>query len=84
MCRFILDYLIPILLLRGVMPSTKVLKNDRHARVFVPFINAITVGDVRGYDDQLRVAEKRLMERGTYLIVERARENAVRTLLKKA
>ncbi|KAL8286185.1 hypothetical protein RQP46_004673 [Phenoliferia psychrophenolica] len=81
---FILDYLIPILLLRGVRPSEKVLNQERHGRVFRPFIDAIKSGDVRGYDEQLRVAEKRLMERGTYLIVERAREGAVRTLLKKA
>jgi COP9 signalosome complex subunit 12 len=51
--------------------------------VYTPFIAAYKSGDVGLYDRQLHAAEKRLMERGTYLIVERAREGAVRALLKK-
>lgn len=85
MCRLILDYLIPILLLRGVLPSKKLLKKQsRIAHVYAPFFEAFKSGNVRLYDEQLVLAEKRLMERGTYLIVERAREGAVRALMKAA
>lgn len=52
--------------------------------LYRPFIDAIKLGDVPAYERQLELSEKRLMERGTYLIVERARESAVRGLLKKA
>ncbi|GAA5981097.1 hypothetical protein JCM10908_003985 [Rhodotorula pacifica] len=83
--ELILDYLIPLLLLRGVFPSTKLLsRSSRHMTLYRPFIDAIKTGDVPAYERQLELAEKRLMERGTYLIVERARESAVRGLLKKA
>jgi hypothetical protein len=83
--RLILDYLIPLLLLRGVFPSPKLLsRSSRHMTLYRPFIDAIKLGDVPAYERQLELAEKRLMERGTYLVVERAREAAVRGLLKKA
>lgn len=83
--RLILDYLIPLLLLRGVFPSEKLLsRSARHRTLFRPFIDAIKLGDVAAYDQHIEAAEKRLMERGTYLIVERARESALRGLLKRA
>ncbi|KAJ8297296.1 Protein CSN12 [Rhodotorula toruloides] len=83
--ELILDYLIPLLLLRGVFPSSKLLaKSARHKTLYGPFAQAIKTGNVAAYERQLERAEKRLMERGTYLVVERARENAVRGLLKRA
>lgn len=51
--------------------------------MYAPFMEAYKTGNVALYDRQLQCAEKRLMERGTYLIVERAREGAVRALLKR-
>ncbi|GAA6064667.1 hypothetical protein JCM10212_001783 [Sporobolomyces blumeae] len=82
----ILDYLIPIMLLRGVVPSDKLLRrpSSSHRALYGPFVDAIRTGNVKAYDRQLDRAEKRLMERGTYLVVERAREVCVRGLLKKA
>ncbi|KAI5477030.1 cytoplasmic dynein light intermediate chain 1 [Pseudohyphozyma bogoriensis] len=83
--ELILDYLIPILMLRGVHPTKELLgKSNRLSSVYVPFLTACRTGNVAMYDDQLQKAERRLMERGTYLIVERAREVAVRGLMKKA
>ncbi|BGP52587.1 hypothetical protein JCM8202_004915 [Rhodotorula sphaerocarpa] len=83
--ELILDYLIPLLLVRGVFPSSKLLsRSTRHLTLYRPFIDAIRRGDIGAYDEQLEVAQKRLMERGTFLIVERAREAAVRGLLKRA
>ncbi|GAA5954034.1 hypothetical protein JCM21900_005386 [Sporobolomyces salmonicolor] len=79
------DYLIPLLLLRGVLPSQKLLlRSARHKALYGPFAQAVKDGNVNAYDRQLQTAEKRLMERGTYLVVERAREAAVRGCLKKA
>lgn len=72
------------MLYRGVLPSPKVLRAARHAEVFGPFVEAWETGNIAQYDEQLKAAQKRLMERGTYLLVERAREAAVRALLKRA
>ncbi|GAA5858321.1 hypothetical protein JCM8547_004648 [Rhodosporidiobolus lusitaniae] len=83
----ILDYLIPLLLRRGILPSPRIYKrssNATHESLFKPFAEAIKDGDVAAYDRQLEREEKRLMQRGTYLVVEKARENAVRGCLKKA
>lgn len=81
----ILDYLIPLHLLRGVLPSAFLyLHHPRHRALYEPFANAIKQGDVAAYDRQLERGEKALMARGTYLVVERAREAAVRGGLKKA
>lgn len=82
--RLILDYLLPLLLLRGVFPSQKLLRlSTSHRALYTPFINAIRQGDVKGYDLQLERVEKRLMERGSWLVVERARTACIRGLLKK-
>ncbi|GAA6040960.1 hypothetical protein JCM8097_000512 [Rhodosporidiobolus ruineniae] len=81
----ILDYLIPLLLLRGVRPSPSIYaRSARHRTLYAPFADAIKSGNVAAYDRQLERAEKSLMKRGTYLVVERAREAAVRGCLKKA
>ncbi|GAA6047539.1 hypothetical protein JCM3770_005797 [Rhodotorula araucariae] len=83
--ELILDYLIPLVLLRGVFPSPKLLaRSARHKTLYEPFVRAVRDGDFAAYERQLEHAQKRLMERGTYLVVERAREAAVRGLLKKA
>ncbi|GAA5834958.1 hypothetical protein JCM3766R1_002053 [Sporobolomyces carnicolor] len=80
----ILDYLIPLLLLRGVFPSQKLLRlSTSHRMLYGPFVNAIKNGDVRAYDAQLERVEKRLMGRGSWLVVERARTACIRGLLKK-
>jgi hypothetical protein len=82
--ELILDYLIPCLLLRGVLPSHRMLsKSPRLSELYGPFVKAFRTGDVALFDEQLSKGEKRLMERGTYLVVERAREGAVRGLMKK-
>jgi len=73
------------MLLRGVLPGRALLVIMARIRaVYGPFVDAFRTGDVNLYDRQLKAAEKRLMQRGTYLVVERAREGAVRALLKKA
>ncbi|SCZ90212.1 BZ3500_MvSof-1268-A1-R1_Chr1-3g01842 [Microbotryum saponariae] len=81
----ILSYLIPIMLLRGILPTQRNLKKaGRLETIYRPFIEAYKSGNVQAYDLHLLYTEKRLMERGTYLVVERAREGVVRNLIKKA
>ncbi|SCV68343.1 BQ2448_464 [Microbotryum intermedium] len=83
--RRILSYLIPIMLLRGILPTERNLKKaGRLETIYRPFIEAYKSGNVQAYDRHLLYTEKRLMERGTYLVVERAREGVVRNLIKKA
>ncbi|KAK4057714.1 COP9 signalosome (CSN) subunit [Microbotryomycetes sp. JL221] len=82
--ELILNYLIPVLMSRGVLPCDETLNiSSNLSTIYKPFIKAFKQGNVKLYDEQLQLAEKRLMESGTYLIVERAREGAVRALLKK-
>ncbi|GAA5923564.1 uncharacterized protein JCM15063_003688 [Sporobolomyces koalae] len=80
----ILDYLIPLLLLRGVFPSKQLYQlSPKHSLLYKPFAEAIKSGDITKYDRHLGHVEKSLMDRGSWLIVERAREVCVRGLLKK-
>lgn len=59
-------------------------KFPRLRELYTPFIAAFKTGHVQLYDEALVAGQKRLMERGTYLIVERGREGAVRGLMKRA
>ena len=72
-------------MLRGVLPSQELLVSfPRLKALYTPFVEAFKTGDVALYDEQLAKGEKRLMERGTYLVVEKVREGSVRALMKKA
>ncbi|KAI9594191.1 COP9 signalosome complex subunit 12 [Syncephalis fuscata] len=80
----ILKFLIPIRLLRGILPSRDLLKRySRISLAYTPFIEAIRTGDVKSYDKMLFDREQLLARMGTYLTVERARYIAVRTLFRK-
>ena len=70
--------------MRGILPSKKLLApHDNLKLIYAPFRSAMKSGDVRKFDQTLLWAEKRLLERGTYLAVESAREVCLRRLLKK-
>lgn len=70
--------------MRGILPSREVLDcSARLRQIYEPLTQAIKTGDVRRYDQLLVFAEKRLLERGTYLAVENARVVCLRTLLRK-
>ncbi|RKP24505.1 hypothetical protein SYNPS1DRAFT_7156, partial [Syncephalis pseudoplumigaleata] len=80
----ILKFLIPVRLLRGILPSDALL--TRYARIslaYRPFVEAMRKGDVKQYDELLFDREQLLARMGTYLTLERARYVAVRTLLRK-
>ncbi|KAK9893328.1 hypothetical protein P389DRAFT_22429 [Cystobasidium minutum MCA 4210] len=80
----ILSYLIPVKLLRGVLPSQRLFNNyPQLATLYAPLVHAYRIGDLKGYDDALAGTRAALISRGTFLIVERAREGCLRTLFKQ-
>lgn len=79
-----MNYLIPLRLLRGQLPSTSLLHHYPRLRdLYAPFISALRAGDVKAYDAALEYAEVRLVDMGVWLAVERAREICMRCLFKK-
>jgi len=82
--RRILSYLIPLRLLHGVLPSPKLLSNyQRLSDLYGSFVEAYKNGDLKMYDDTLLDRRGALVRRGTFLVIERAREGCLRTLFKK-
>ncbi|ELU38161.1 COP9 signalosome complex subunit 12 [Rhizoctonia solani AG-1 IA] len=80
--ELILTYLVPLRLCRGILPSnTLFTRFPRLGELYSPFVIAIKNGDLRGYDEALLWAERRLTDMGTYLTVEKAREICVRDWL---
>lgn len=51
--------------------------------LYRPFVEALKDGNVKHFDEALVRGEKRLVENGTYGIVERVRELCLRGLFKK-
>ena len=84
LCRRILSYLIPLRLLRGILPSSTLLDNfPRLASLYRPLVSAYRTGDLKAYDDALLEKRGALVKRGCFLIVERAREGCLRQLFKR-
>lgn len=82
--RLILNYLIPTRFMLGLMPSWSLLtKYPALEYLYGSFASAIRRGDVRLFDRTLSNLQRDLINRGTYLTVERARALAVRMLFKK-
>ena len=70
--------------MRGVLPSPLLLSAfSRLKVVYDPLVAAFRKGDVKKYDEALAWAEKRLLESGTYLAVESAREGCLKILLRR-
>jgi hypothetical protein len=82
--RLILSYLIPLRLMRGVLPNPALLDSFNRLRlVYRDLITAFKLGNLEEFDKELGKHEKNLLESGTYLVVLRAREGCLRTLCKK-
>ncbi|CAG8447358.1 5393_t:CDS:10 [Acaulospora morrowiae] len=82
--ELILRYLIPIWLIRGVLPSREILSRyPRLNKLYKPFVDAIRDGNVKNFDDALAKNEMKLVSQNTFLTVELAREIAMRVLFKK-
>ncbi|PWN35787.1 protein CSN12 [Meira miltonrushii] len=84
--EMILRYLVPCRLLRGIVSNDSFLSTfPKLSTLYGGFIKAIKTGDVRSYDTILEtpVMERGLVQIGTYLAIERAREICLRGLLKR-
>lgn len=83
-CRLILNYLIPVRILRGVLPS-KVLfeKYPLLAKYYQDFTIAIRQGNMFLFDSTFAKLQQPLIARGTWLTIERARSLVIRTLFRK-
>ncbi|KAI8814710.1 hypothetical protein BJ742DRAFT_765927 [Cladochytrium replicatum] len=80
----VLNYLIPIRLLSGILPHTRLLsKYPGLSDLYTPFVRAIREGNVKLFDESFIENERRLIRHGTYLTVERCRAVCVRTLFKR-
>lgn len=88
-CRQILFHLLPLRLLRGLLPSAHLLAEfPLLAQTYGPFIQALRTSDIRAYDNALRVLRAKLLKTGgggggVWTAMERGREVVVRGRLKK-
>jgi len=80
--RLILQYLIPVKLILGTLPSRKLLEKY-DLREFVDVVDAMRHGDARTLDAALSEGESTFIKQGTYLILEKLRMSVYRTLFKK-
>lgn len=79
----ILHYLLPLRLLLGKLPSPRLLALfPSLSQVYTPFLDAIRKADLKGYDEAMARGQKRLVEGGVWLILERGREVVVRGVFK--
>ncbi|SAM83329.1 related to CSN12-COP9 signalosome (CSN) subunit [Ustilago bromivora] len=86
----ILTYLIPIKLVKGSLPYPALLDTKRQPYIarklaaYTPFISALRQGDVKSFDLALKdpIIERWLVNKGTFIAMERARDVTLRTLLK--
>jgi len=80
--RLILQYLIPVKMILGTLPS-KSLLTKYNLREFAEVVEAMRRGDVRRLDAALRQHEATFVKQGTYLLLEKLRMSVYRTLFKK-
>ncbi|KAG6866115.1 hypothetical protein C0991_008423 [Blastosporella zonata] len=80
----ILTYLIALRILKGHLPSAELMQRFKVLNdLYAPFISAIRVGDVAGYDRALEKSERRLVDLNLWLTLEKARELCVRGLFRQ-
>lgn len=82
--RKILHLLLPIHLLRGILPSAKLLTMfPSLAAFYSPFLDAIRTSSLVAYDAALSSRQLQAVEGGVWLALERAREVVLRGVFKK-
>ena len=80
--RRILNYLIPVMLERGRLPTMKLL-TKYGLKEYVPLVSAIQKGDLRLFNDTLLKHQDKFIRRGTYLILEKCKTVCYRNLFKR-
>ncbi|KAI9317537.1 hypothetical protein BX666DRAFT_2018967 [Dichotomocladium elegans] len=79
--ELILQILLPIRLMRGVMPSKSLFAQFPKTRVtYSNIVKSIKKGDIKAFDRSLYSASRVLIRQGTYFAVEKARNIAIRQL----
>ena len=78
----ILNYLIPVKLLRGRLPSVKLLEKYNLVE-YIPLVIAIRRGDLRTFHKTLEENQDEFIRRGTYLLLEKCKTVCYRNLFKR-
>jgi len=80
--RRILEYLIPVKMLRGRLPSLKLL-SKYNLQEFAPLVKGVCNGDIRMFNSALSSRRDLFIQRGTYLLLERCKTVCYRNLLRR-
>lgn len=80
--RKILNYLLPVKLLRGRLPTQKLLQKYSLYE-FLPLVEGIRNGDLRSFNDALLKYQDLFIRRGTYLLLEKCKTVCYRNLFKR-
>lgn len=84
LCRLILQTLLPVRLIRGVLPSKALLNQYPKTRqVYGDIASAMKLGNVKAFNEALVKSEATLIRQGTYFAVEKAQSIAMRQLFRK-
>uniref|UniRef100_A0A6U3NR12 PCI domain-containing protein n=1 Tax=Ditylum brightwellii TaxID=49249 RepID=A0A6U3NR12_9STRA len=78
----ILNYLLPVKLLRGRLP-TQYLLQKYSLHEFIPLVHGIRTGDLRTFNDGLQKYQDLFIRRGTYLLLEKCKTVCYRNLFKR-
>jgi len=78
----ILNYLLPVKLLRGRLPTDKLLQKYSLVE-FKPLVEGIRRGDLRTFNDGLSKHQDLFIRRGTYLLLEKCKTVCYRNLFKR-
>ncbi|CAH0477164.1 unnamed protein product [Peronospora belbahrii] len=80
--RMILQFLVPVKLLLGVMPSPKLL-TDYSLEEYTGLTNAIRGGNLHLFTEYLAQYQDKFIQQGVYLLIEKLRLLVLRNLFKK-
>ncbi|KAI8991697.1 hypothetical protein BDF20DRAFT_845891 [Mycotypha africana] len=82
--ELILQILLPVKLMRGILPTDKLFSKFPKARhLYGDLANAIRRGDIKQFNTALNDAESQLIRQGTYFAIEKAESIAIRQLFRK-
>eukprot|EP00588_Corethron_pennatum_P010538 CAMPEP_0194271132 /NCGR_PEP_ID=MMETSP0169-20130528/4999_1 /TAXON_ID=218684 /ORGANISM="Corethron pennatum, Strain L29A3" /LENGTH=456 /DNA_ID=CAMNT_0039013417 /DNA_START=101 /DNA_END=1471 /DNA_ORIENTATION=+ len=80
--RRILNYLLPVKMLRGRLP-TKEFLTKYGLLEFLPLVESIRKGDLKTFNDSLNIYQEVFIRRGTFLLLEKCKTVCYRNLFKR-
>ncbi|KAG2174209.1 hypothetical protein INT43_004230 [Umbelopsis isabellina] len=82
--RLILHYLLPTRIYLGKLPTKRLLNRYKSiSSLYLPLVTAIREGNVRAFDMAMESGYTELVNRGTFLTIEKSRSIAIRTLCRR-